>query len=175
MCLGKKKTTTQNKKISPKTRKKTRNHIFKYIELLKIFDTWELSDVFSLLFVETHKAGSFFFINLQLISYFGSCSTWKHPGKNFLASGESFCNWLVLWMHRTEEDSTVFLFIFLKNLMRGCWCLIWLFLSFFFFFLPTNMVMDFTGHVFNCYFFVERDFYGPLSAIQIQMKLYSCP
>lgn len=134
MCLGKKKTTTQNKKISPKTRKKTRNHIFKYIELLKIFDTWELSDVLSLLFVETHKAGSFFFINLQLISYFGSCSTWKHPGKNFLASGESFCNWLVLWMHRTEEDSTVFLFIFLKNLMRGCWCLIWLFLSFFFFF-----------------------------------------
>lgn len=62
MCLGKKKTTTQNKKISPKTRKKTRNRIFKYIELLKIFDTWELSDVLSLLFVETHKAGSFFLL-----------------------------------------------------------------------------------------------------------------
>lgn len=57
----KKKKATQNKK-NP-SRKQEENQ--KNIEVLKISDTWELSDIFSLLFVETYKDGSFFLLTFR--------------------------------------------------------------------------------------------------------------
>lgn len=60
-------------------------------------------------------------------------------------------------MHGTEKDNKVlFIFFFFKE--SHAWLLMSYLVVFVFFFLPTNVVMDFMGHVLNCYSLLTETF-----------------
>lgn len=75
-------------------------------------------------------------------------------------------------MEQKKIIKCYYLFFFKES---HAWLLMSYLVFFCLFFSPYKYSDGFYGPCFELLFFVDRDFYDPLSAILIQMKLYSCP